>query len=381
LTQEKGSGVRSELQSPFSTQDHYTLPTGVSVPIVVYEGEPSSIVAYSLNSYDYKKSFEEITSKKNAAEQTPSPVVKRKSQSQDKSETNDDKASGLLGFLRNKDSKNDLSSPISSSGSDSGQPGDAAADKTEDAKKSKNLHIEVQFQDAHCNFFCRIYFAEKFASLRAQVLPIGEEGYIRSLSRSVQWNARGGKSGSNFAKTADDRFVLKDMSKSEVQLFLESAPNYFAYMHKCYSTGQPTLLGKIVGIYQVIFKNNSNASLRTNLLVMENLFYNRTVSQKFDLKGSMRNRMVNPDNQEGEIVLLDENLLKSGFVALVFCDDLGRNSSDVRCPTVHSATFQGRADGCDPERHRVFVRAVRHGLLAAGGVGLGEQRTCLGDYR
>jgi 1-phosphatidylinositol-3-phosphate 5-kinase len=298
------------IPSPFSTQDHYTLPTGVSVPIVVYEGEPSSIVAYSLNSYDYKKSFEEITSKKNAAEQTPSPVVKRKSQSQDKSETNDDKASGLLGFLRNKDSKNDLSSPISSSGSDCGQPGDAAADKTEDAKKSKNLHIEVQFQDAHCNFFCRIYFAEKFASLRAQVLPIGEEGYIRSLSRSVQWNARGGKSGSNFAKTADDRFVLKDMSKSEVQLFLESAPNYFAYMHKCYSTGQPTLLGKIVGIYQVIFKNNSNASLRTNLLVMENLFYNRTVSQKFDLKGSMRNRMVNPDNQEGEIVLLDENLLK-----------------------------------------------------------------------
>ncbi|RZB49896.1 PIP5K domain containing protein [Asbolus verrucosus] len=100
------------------------------------------------------------------------------------------------------------------------------------------------------------------------------------------------------------------MSKSEVQLFLEFAPNYFAYMHKCYASGQPTLLGKIVGIYQIIFKNNTNATLRTNLLVMENLFYNRTVSQKFDLKGSMRNRLVIPDNQEGEIVLLDENLLK-----------------------------------------------------------------------
>lgn len=102
------------------------------------------------------------------------------------------------------------------------------------------------------------------------------------------------------------------MPKSEVQLFLDWAHNYFLYIQRCYSTGQPTLLAKIVGIYQIIFRNgSSNATLRTNLLVMENLFYNRTVSHKFDLKGSMRNRLVNPDNQDGEIVLLDENLLKS----------------------------------------------------------------------
>lgn len=69
-----------------------------------------------------------------------------------------------------------------------------------------------------------------------------------------------------------------------------------------------------MGIYQIIFKNNStNVTLRTNLLVMENLFYNKIVSQKFDLKGSVRNRLVNPSNQTGEIVLLDENLLKSVY--------------------------------------------------------------------
>lgn len=159
------------------------------------------------------------------------------------------------------------------------------------------------------------------------MLPIGEEAYIRSLSRSIQWKATGGKSGSNFAKTlgtwviinesvdnyrfADDRFILKDMPRTEVQIFLESSTNYFAYMHKCYSTLQPTLLGKIVGIYQII---TSNVTHRSCFLVMENLFYNRNVSQKFDLKGSMRNRLVVPDNQEGEIVLLDENLLKSEYV-------------------------------------------------------------------
>lgn len=76
------------------------------------------------------------------------------------------------------------------------------SEKLDDTKKIKNSHIEVQFQDSTCNFFCRVYMADKFAELRSLVLPIGDEGYIRSLSRSVQWNARGGKSGSNFAKTA-----------------------------------------------------------------------------------------------------------------------------------------------------------------------------------
>lgn len=47
---------------------------------------------------------------------------------------------------------------------------------------------------------------------------------------------------------------------------------------------------------------------------MENLFCDRDISNKFDLKGSERNRMVDPsnqNNQNGEIVLLDENLIQS----------------------------------------------------------------------
>jgi hypothetical protein len=48
---------------------------------------------------------------------------------------------------------------------------------------------------------------------------------------------------------------------------------------------------------------------------MENLFYSRSVTHKFDLKGSVRNRLVNPTaaDRDGEIVLLDENLLNSKY--------------------------------------------------------------------
>lgn len=46
---------------------------------------------------------------------------------------------------------------------------------------------------------------------------------------------------------------------------------------------------------------------------MENLFYECEIANKFDLKGSDRNRLVDPTNQNGEIVLLDENLIQSMF--------------------------------------------------------------------
>lgn len=49
-----------------------------------------------------------------------------------------------------------------------------------------------------------------------------------------------------------------------------------------------------------------------SLLIMENLFYKCDISNKFDLKGSVRNRLVDLTNQSGdEIVLLDENLIQS----------------------------------------------------------------------
>ncbi|XP_072386330.1 1-phosphatidylinositol 3-phosphate 5-kinase [Diabrotica undecimpunctata] len=293
------------IQAPFNNGEHYGLSDS-SIPLVVLESEPSSIVSYTLASVEYKKLLEDLTAKKPQADLSNSPILKRRSNSE-REKLDDDKGKNLLGFLKNKEANN--VSNVTANPDVSAEQS-RLAELQEDAKKVRKTHVEVQFQDGTSNFFCRVYLAEKFAALRAAVLPMGEEGYIRSLSRSAQWNARGGKSGSNFSKTIDDRFILKEMSKSEIHLFLEASSNYFAYMHKCQATKQLTLLGKILGIYQIVFKNNSSVPYRSNILVMENLFYNRKVSQKFDLKGSMRNRLVIPDNQGEEIVLLDENLMK-----------------------------------------------------------------------
>ncbi|XP_032663167.1 1-phosphatidylinositol 3-phosphate 5-kinase isoform X1 [Odontomachus brunneus] len=316
--------VNHTITNPLGSLEHYLLPLGSVVPIVVYESEPSSIIAYALDSHDYKHALQELLRTTKGSEFNPSPQPSRRKlpegrdSSLDLAQSNEFKRPSVLSFFRG-NSPNLANSPVESDKNISGmESGNVVAGTTEpvvdDDKRTikQQNYIEVQFNDTTTNFFCRIYFAAQFAALRESVLPCGEDGYTRSLSRSVQWAAKGGKSGSAFCKTRDDRFIIKEMSRLETQIFLDFAPNFFAYMEKCQQTKQPTLLGKIVGVYRVSFKNNTtNAALRTSVLVMENLFYNRIITDKFDLKGSVRNRLVNPDEtcHEGELVLLDENLL------------------------------------------------------------------------
>ncbi|CAL7943576.1 unnamed protein product [Xylocopa violacea] len=315
--------VTQPILNPLGTLEHHLLPLGSVVPIVVYESEPSSIIAFALDSHDYKHALHELMRTTKGPDLNPSPLIKRKfpenkENLSDLAQSGEFKRPSVLSFFRG-NSPNPASpivesdKSISNVESNTQNPPTTTADTDEDKKTNKQQnYIEVQFNDATTNFYCRIYFAAQFAAFRESVLPCGEDGFTRSLSRSVQWAARGGKSGSAFCKSRDDRFIIKEMSRVDMQIFLEFAPNYFSYMEKCQQTKQPTLLGKIVGVYRVSFKNNTtNAALRTSVLVMENLFYKRTITDKFDLKGSMRNRLVNPDDMchEGELVLMDENLL------------------------------------------------------------------------
>jgi len=203
---------------------------------------------------------------------------------------------------------------------DSEEINDGGPVTTDGQKSSKsprqqpiNHHIELQFSDNMAKFYCRVCFADQFVKLRKLIFPDGEERYIRSLSRCFTWLARGGKSGSSFCKTQDDRFILKQMSRYEVQSFSEFAPHYFDYITNAHARNKPTALAKIVGVYKIGYQNSkTGAAMKQDLLVMENLFYNRNVTQIFDLKGSARNRLVSTFGKRVEdLVLMDENLLKA----------------------------------------------------------------------
>lgn len=155
---------------------------------------------------------------------------------------------------------------------------------------------------------CKVFFAEQFDALRRNC---GVDNlFEQSLARCVKWDASGGKSGSFFLKTRDNWLIVKQLNRSEMDALIKFAPAYFEYMSQAFFRDLPTVLAKIFGFFRVGFKNpTSGKSVKMDLLVMENLFYDRSISHIFDLKGSMRNRHVQSTGKQDE-VLLDENLLE-----------------------------------------------------------------------
>ncbi|KAM7339442.1 hypothetical protein ACRRTK_000057 [Alexandromys fortis] len=247
---------------PFDPDKHYLMYEHERVPIAVCEKEPSSIIAFALRGTSGR-----------------SPDL-----SSQKRET-----------LRGADSAYY-------------QVGQTGREGTETQGGEPQ-----EFSDANAKFYCRLYYAGEFHKMREVVLGSSEEDFIRSLSHSSPWQARGGKSGAAFYATEDDRFILKQMPRLEVQSFLDFAPHYFNYITNAVQQKRPTALAKILGVYRIGYKNSqNNTEKKLDLLVMENLFYGRKMAQVFDLKGSLRNRNVKTDTgkESCDVVLLDENLLK-----------------------------------------------------------------------
>ncbi|XP_070278103.1 1-phosphatidylinositol 3-phosphate 5-kinase isoform X8 [Myotis yumanensis] len=339
---------------PFDPDKHYLMYEHERVPIAVCEKEPSSIIAFALSCKEYRNALEELSkvSPRNSAEEGPPTTSTLDSRPKSSSpirvpessggQTNrmaeaepqpTKKASGMLSFFRGTAGKSpDLSSQKRETlrGADSAyyQVGQTGKEGTENQgieppdevdggdtqkKQLTNPHVELQFSDANAKFYCRLYYAGEFHKMREVILGSSEEDFIRSLSHSSPWQARGGKSGAAFYATEDDRFILKQMPRLEVQSFLDFAPHYFSYITNAVQQKRPTALAKILGVYRIGYKNSqNNTEKKLDLLVMENLFYGRKMAQVFDLKGSLRNRNVKTDTgkESCDVVLLDENLLK-----------------------------------------------------------------------
>ncbi|XP_034244231.1 1-phosphatidylinositol 3-phosphate 5-kinase isoform X2 [Thrips palmi] len=284
----------SSILVPQKLQEIHIMPrSSATIPIGVRESQPSTIIAHALATHDYQRSLDEMV------RHPPSETANSSGATKDSGNIEG------VAYTTSVTNPPPNAAPDGPTTSGIGSPTTAAAQQSP-------TYIEVQFSDASTNFYCRIFYAEEFLKLRRLIWPRGEEAFIRSLAHCVHWAARGGKSGSTFCKSRDDRLVIKEMSKTELSHFLDRAPRFFSYMTDNHKNHRPTLLGKILGVYRIVFKNDlTGAASRSNLLIMENLFYGREVSHKFDLKGSIRNRLVNPGSEpREEVVLLDENLLK-----------------------------------------------------------------------
>eukprot|EP01084_Bolivina_argentea_P202411 345854_1 len=151
-------------------------------------------------------------------------------------------------------------------------------------------------------FSCHVYYPHQFKALRHRLYnnnnnnKFKEFDFIESLSRCQSWKALGGKSGSTFKKTLDDRFVLKFVKNNEFKMFLDYAQSYFEHMSSVLFKNYPSVLVHILGVYQISWhKSNSAKSNKFGkyVIVMPNLWYSKNIKKQFDLKGALRNRYVN----------------------------------------------------------------------------------------
>ncbi|KAI5304702.1 1-phosphatidylinositol-3-phosphate 5-kinase [Ascosphaera pollenicola] len=256
---ERSSSGWSPLDYPLSTLDHVFEDTD----IIVREDEPSSLIAFVLDSEDYKEKLAEYQSEGDPV--SPNPAR--------------------------------------------GEESDIACEDS--LLKTTGTHLKYLFEEGQAKMTCKIFYAEQFDALRRKC-GISHR-IVESLSRCMKWDSQGGKSQSLFLKTTDQRFILKSLSPIECQAFLKFAPGYFSIMSEVLFHELPSAIAKMFGFYQVIIRNPAtDVDFDCYLLLMENLFYDRTPTRIFDLKGSMRNRKVESTGKRDE-VLLDENMVEFIF--------------------------------------------------------------------
>ncbi|KAJ0075209.1 hypothetical protein Patl1_33851 [Pistacia atlantica] len=316
--------VTSFRESELQCGARLLLPVGVNDTVVpIYDDEPTSIISYALLSPQYHARLlaDDGERPKDGGDLMSSfplsdSVYHQSSQSFDGSFGSAD--DGIL----------------SMSGSRSSLILDPLSD-------TKVFHPKISLKDdgplGMVKYSVTCYFAKRFEALRRICCP-SELDFIRSLSRCKKWGAQGGKSNVFFAKTLDDRFIIKQVTKTELESFIKFAPEYFKYLSESISTGSPTCLAKILGIYQPSMTEFSAGSmgsglvlwlrvtskhlkggkeLKMDVLVMENLLFARSVTRLYDLKGSSRSR-YNPDSSGSNKVLLDQNLIEAMPTSPIF---------------------------------------------------------------
>ncbi|KAJ5912915.1 hypothetical protein N7504_001798 [Penicillium tannophilum] len=292
---ERSASGWAALDYPLSVMDHVF----ADCDIIVREDEPSSLVAFALDSSDYKEKLASIQKRYELEEHV--------------SDTEDD-------------------------------PEVAKEARVEHALlRPTGTHLKYQFQEGQAKMLCKVFYAEQFDALRKKCGVA--DRIVESLSRCAKWDSKGGKTKSLFLKTLDDRFILKSLSPVETQAFLKFAPAYFQIMSEALFHELPSAIAKMFGFYQVIIKNPvTGTEFNWFLLLMENLFYDRKPNRIFDLKGSMRNRKVESTGERDE-VLLDENMVDFIYETPLFSRE---HSKKLLAQSVWNDTlFLGRQDVMD----------------------------------
>lgn len=301
---ERSASGWTPLDYPLNAGDHIF----ADVDVIVREDEPSSLIAFALQTQDYKDKLANIRCQGEASTKRDDQTMLKQDGTTDICEDGLDQAEVETSLLR-----------------------------------ATGTHLAYSFTDGSAKMQCKIFFAEQFDAVRRKCGV--SDRIVESLSRCLKWDSKGGKTKSVFLKTLDDRLVLKSLSPIETAAFLKFAPAYFNIMAEALFHDLPTVIAKMLGFYQIIIKNPvTGTEIKWDVLVMENLFYDRSPTRIFDLKGSMRNRKIQSTGEQNE-VLLDENMVEFIYESPLFAREHSKKL--LRAAIFNDTLFLQRNDVMD----------------------------------
>ncbi|XP_013716499.2 phosphatidylinositol 4-phosphate 5-kinase 7 [Brassica napus] len=110
-----------------------------------------------------------------------------------------------------------------------------------------------------------------------------------------------GKSGSIFYLSHDDRFVIKTLKKSELEVLLKMLPKYYRHV----GDHENTLITKFFGVHRIKLKLGK----KVRFVVMGNMFCTELkIHRRYDLKGSTQGRITEKTKIQEKTTLKDLDL-------------------------------------------------------------------------
>ncbi|KAJ7530516.1 hypothetical protein O6H91_14G007000 [Diphasiastrum complanatum] len=152
------------------------------------------------------------------------------------------------------------------------------------------------------DFTWKDYCPKVFRHLR-ETFKIDSADYMLSLcgNDALRELSSPGKSGSVFFLSNDDRFMIKTLRKSEVQVLLNMLPNYHDHVHAY----ENTLITKFFGLHRV----RPRGGHKVRFVVMGNMFCTDLhIHRRYDLKGSKQGRTTDTAEINENTTLKDMDL-------------------------------------------------------------------------
>lgn len=209
-------------------------------------------------------------------------------------------------------------------------PGSAEGRKLPETAFTAKIRITKQLRSGQrCE--AKSYSPQVFGEIRAYFGISNPEfmHYLTGRARFTRGKSKG-KSGSYFLFSADRRFLLKSLSKSELLLLCQLLPEYYAHMIQ----NPHTLLPRFFGIYKIDLPSGT-----VFLACMNNVFDSALkVHKVFDLKGSKAGRKATEtEKQSSSVVYKDidwiEQKLRIGCGKerkLQLCEQLAKDCGFLR---------------------------------------------------